>query len=183
MDFSDYFKRARKFFKLPKTELTFESSLFSLISLSIHLHWCGATFHPVTYSIPIQLRSENIRSIWPKVWEGHCTSCIVHIFSVHSRPSALTRNMISIRTLDLADLLSMQRERERERNTIIAIPNTTIPLFDTPGIHDVPASVDALLRFAFASAQALNAYMYLCIYVCMHMLSSREIFLATMLSF
>lgn len=116
MDFSDYFKRARKFFKLPKTELTFESSLFSLISLAIHLHWCGATFHHVTYSIPIQLRSENIRSIWPKVWEGHCTSCIVHIFSVHSRPSALTRNMISIRTLDLADLLSMQREREREKH-------------------------------------------------------------------
>lgn len=151
MDFLDYFQCAGKFFKLPKTELTFESSLFSLISLSIHLHWCGATFHRVTYSTLIQLRSENIRSIWPKVWEGHCTSCIVHIFWVHSRPSVLTRNMISIRTLDLADLLSMRREREREKRHYSDTEHDH-PIIRHPGIHDVPASVDALLRFAFAFA-------------------------------
>lgn len=62
------------------------------------------------------------RGIWPRVRAGHCDSCIVRISSVHFRTSAsLTRNMISVRTLDLADPLCRRGEKHYYIDTTVCI--------------------------------------------------------------
>lgn len=99
----------------------------------------------------------NIHGIWSKVRGGHCASCIVGISSLHFRTSALTRDMISIRTLDLADLLSAggerggERERERQREKHhYSDTGPEHPIIRHPRVHHVPAFVHALLKFVFA---------------------------------
>lgn len=60
------------------------------------------------------------RGIWPRVRAGHCDSCIVRISSVHFRTSgSLTRNMISVRTLDLADPLCRRGEKHYYTDTTV----------------------------------------------------------------
>lgn len=70
------------------------------------------------------------RGIWPRVRAGHCDSCIVRISSVHFRISgSLTRNMISVRTLDLADPLCRRGEKHYYTDTTVY---REVPLFDRP---------------------------------------------------